>query len=113
MRYPNGFGQAITDGVTQALAKLSATIMACCAHLVEGLSLRKLAHIRGVNVNAVARDYASMRAAIQDQIHQALSSRSGLPPEDVTAVLGALFTRVNLGITATLRSLRGPAPTHR
>jgi hypothetical protein len=71
---------------------------------VEGFPLRKLAHVRGVNVNVVARDLAVARAAILDQVRAALMTSTGMSAEDVAAVVNALFTRVNLGINATLRS---------
>jgi RNA polymerase sigma-70 factor (ECF subfamily) len=104
LRYPNGFGQTVTDGAQQGLASLTSNDRTLLrSHLVEGFSLRKLAHIRGVNVNTVARDFANARAVLQRHIRQALATRTGLPPEDVAAVMGALFTRINLGIAATLK----------
>jgi RNA polymerase sigma-70 factor, ECF subfamily len=105
LRYPNGFGQAITDGVTQALAQLTTDDRQLLrAHLVDDFPLRKLAHIRGVNVNTIARALATARASIRDQIRATLAARNDLPPEDITAVVDALFTRVNQGLVATLRS---------
>jgi RNA polymerase sigma-70 factor (ECF subfamily) len=108
LRYPNGFGQAITDGVTEALDRLTSNDAGLLrSHLVDGFSLRKLAHIRGVNVNTIARDIATARATIHDHIRAVLHTRMGLPPDDVSAVMKALFTRVNLGVVATLTTLRG------
>lgn len=104
LRYPNGFGQAVTDGVTQALGKLTSNDrLLLRSHLVEGFSLRKLSHVRGVNVNLIARDLAGARGAIHAHIRDVLGTRSGLAGQDVAAVMSALFTRVNLGIAATLR----------
>ena len=112
LRYPNGFGQAVTDGVTEAFGKLTSNDrLLLRSHLVEGFSLRKLSHIRGVNVNAVARDFAVARAAIHDHIRAVLCTRSGLSPHDVDAVMSALFTRVNLGIAATLRGNTREGPS--
>jgi RNA polymerase sigma-70 factor len=111
LRYPNGFGQQITNGVTAALRGLSSndhTLLR--THLVDGFSLRKLAHIRGVNVNVIARDLATVRAAILDQIRAALVAASGLSEDDARAVMNALFTRVNLGITAALKTGRASDP---
>jgi RNA polymerase sigma-70 factor, ECF subfamily len=113
LRYPNGFGQAVTDGVTQALGKLTSNDRQLLrSHLVDGFSLRKLSHIRGVNVNVIARDFATARASIHGHIREVLCTRSGLPPHDADAVMSALFTRVNLGMTATLRATKhgGPPP---
>ncbi|HEY0708162.1 MAG TPA: hypothetical protein VGG33_15260, partial [Polyangia bacterium] len=105
LRYPNGLGQAITDGVTQALAKLTANDVGMLrSHLVDGFSLRKLGHIRGVNVNTIARDIASARATILEEIRGVLHTRAGLSRDDAHAVVSALFTRVNLGMVATLAS---------
>ncbi len=107
LRYPNGFGQTVTDGVTQALGKLTSNDRILLrSHLVEGFSLRKLSHIRGVNVNTIARDFAAARAAVQLEIRTVLATRSALAPDDIDAVMSALFTRVNLGIAAALKSAR-------
>jgi RNA polymerase sigma-70 factor (ECF subfamily) len=112
LRYPNGFGQAITDGVTQALGTLTSNdALLLRSHLVEGFSLRKLSHIRGVNVNVIARDFATARATLHEHIRQVLGTRSGLATDDVDAVLSALFTRVNLGINAALRGHTRTAPS--
>jgi RNA polymerase sigma-70 factor (ECF subfamily) len=112
LRYPNGFGQAVTDGVTQAIGKMTSNDrLLLRSHLVEGFSLRKLSHIRGVNVNEVARNFAAVRASIQDHIRAVLCSRSGLATEDADAVMSALFTRVNLGIVAALRGLPRVGPS--
>jgi RNA polymerase sigma-70 factor (ECF subfamily) len=110
LRYPNGFGQQITNGVTAALQVLSTNDRTLLRnHLGDGFSLRKLAHIRGVNVNVIARDLAVLRDAILGHVRAALVSGTGLPPDDADAVLSALFTRVNLGITAAVKTGRGPA----
>jgi RNA polymerase sigma-70 factor, ECF subfamily len=104
LRYPNGFGQMVTDGASKALAALSSNDRHLLrSHLIEGFSLRKLAHIRGANVNIVARDFALARAAIQRHVRDELATRAGLSGQDVTAVMGALFTRINLGINAALK----------
>jgi RNA polymerase sigma-70 factor, ECF subfamily len=106
LRYPNGFGQAITDGVTRAWATLTSNDRQLLrAHLVDGFSLRKLSHVRGVNVNTIARDFATARASVHTHIRAVLCSRFGLPGEDIDAVMGALFTRINLGINATLKGV--------
>jgi RNA polymerase sigma-70 factor (ECF subfamily) len=103
LRYPNGFGQQVTDGATAALGRMATNERALLrSHLVEGFGLRKLAHIRGVNVNTIARDLAVARDAIDTEIQAALIASSGLAPEDAAAVRAALFTRVNLGIHAAL-----------
>ena len=112
LRYPNGFGQAVTDGAGRALAELSADDRALLrAHLVDGVSLRKLSHIRGVNVNLIARALAGARDTLRRYIREEVSRRAGLPPADAAAVMAALFTRINLGINAALKTMPlGTAP---
>jgi RNA polymerase sigma-70 factor (ECF subfamily) len=71
-------------------------------HLVDDISLRKIAILRGTNVSAVAREFARLRASVMASVQLALRERTGLPAPDVDAIITALASRISLSIGAIL-----------
>lgn len=103
-RYLGDFREVVKRAVATALESLEASERNLLRwHLVESLSLRKIAAVRGVHVATVAREYARLRAAIMDKVRAALRDSSGLPSQDVDSVLGALASRISISIGGVLK----------
>jgi RNA polymerase sigma-70 factor (ECF subfamily) len=103
LRYLGDFRQVVREEVRQAIAGLSFEDRNLLRwHVVENLSLRKLATVRGTHVSSVSRDYARVRAAILAHVREALKTRTGLPTRDVESVLEGLLSRISLSIGGLL-----------
>jgi RNA polymerase sigma-70 factor (ECF subfamily) len=103
LRYLGDFRQVVREQVSQAIGRLSFEDRNLLRwHLVENLSLRKLATVRGTHVSSVSRDYARVRAAILAHVREALKARTGLPTSDVESVLEGLLSRISISIGGLL-----------
>lgn len=104
-RYLGDFREVVKRAVSAALEALEASDRNLLRwHLIESLSLRKIAAVRGVHVATVAREYARLRARVMDQVRAALRESSGLPSQDVDSVLGALASRISISIGGVLKA---------
>jgi RNA polymerase sigma-70 factor (ECF subfamily) len=103
-RYLGDFREVVKKAVVGALESLDPSERNLLRwHLVESLSLRKIAAVRGVHVATIAREYARLRARIMDTVRAALRESSGLPSQDVDSVLGALASRISISIGGVLK----------
>jgi RNA polymerase sigma-70 factor, ECF subfamily len=73
-------------------------------HLVDNVSLRKIAVARGTYVVAVAREYAKIRAGILDRVRQKVQTRIGLSPAEADSLLAALASRISITLGRLLES---------
>jgi RNA polymerase sigma-70 factor len=103
LRYLGDFRNVVREEVRGAIAALSFEDRNLLRwHLVENLSLRKLATVRGTHVSTVSRDYARVRAAILAHVREVLKERTGLPTRDVDSVLDGLLSRISISIGGLL-----------
>ncbi len=103
-RHLGEFRSAVNQAVTEMLAGLTPESRNLLRwHLVENLSLRKIALVRGETVSAVSRQYARIRAGILDRVRQRLKEQTGLPSKDLDSVMAALRSQISLSSCAILR----------
>jgi hypothetical protein len=96
-RYLGNFQHAIQEAVAAAMSSLSPEERNLLRwHLVENLSLRKIATIRGSNVSAMSREYARIRATIRESIVELLRTRTGLPRRDLDSLMTVLMSGITL-----------------
>jgi RNA polymerase sigma-70 factor, ECF subfamily len=107
-RYSDDFRQLVKAAVRQALAGLSFEERNLLRwHLVDNVSLRKLALVRNTNVSKLSRDYAHIRASILAHVRDALCQHTGLPGADVDSIIGALLSRISISISVVLAQAAG------
>ncbi len=102
-RYSDDFRHVIKQAVSESLAALPVEDRNLVRwHLVEKVSMRKLALIRGTNVSTVSRDFARIRQGILNHARTMLASRVGLATSEVDSMVGALISRISISMTAVL-----------
>jgi RNA polymerase sigma-70 factor, ECF subfamily len=106
-RHLGDFNRSMKSALAETLAELTTEERNLLRwHLVENLSLRKIAIVRGSNVWAVSREYARIRATIRSAIIERLRSSTGLSGEELDSLMNVLISRISL--TGGL----GPGPGH-
>jgi RNA polymerase sigma-70 factor (ECF subfamily) len=96
-RHLGDFRRLMRDALAEALADLTPEARNLLRwHLVENLSLRKIAVLRGSNVSAISREYARIRALIRDRIVELVKTRTGLPVRELDSLMTVLISRISL-----------------
>jgi RNA polymerase sigma-70 factor, ECF subfamily len=96
-RYLGNFQTAVKDAVVEAMSVLTPEERNLLRwHLVEKLSLRKIAALRGSNVSAMSREYARIRASIRECIVEKLRAQTGLPRKELDSLMTVLISRITL-----------------
>jgi RNA polymerase sigma-70 factor, ECF subfamily len=95
------YGKAFHRGVKQALREGLNTLSPedrnlLRWHLVKGVSLRRIAALRGQNVSTVSRSFARVRAQLHTQVCHHLSRHTGLPRDTVASLAGVLLSHLTL-----------------
>jgi RNA polymerase sigma-70 factor, ECF subfamily len=99
-RHLGEFRTILNDAVSEALTALDVESRNLLRwHLVDDLSLRRIAVVRGDNVSAVSRQYARIRAWIMDHVRLRLKEHTGLPTRDVDSVMSALRSQISLSLS--------------
>ena len=100
-RHLGEFRTVINQAVSDVLAELDVEGRNLLRwHLVDNLSLRKIAVVRGDNVSAVSRQYALIRAFLMDRVRQRLKEHTGLPTRDLNSVMAALRSQISLSLSS-------------
>jgi RNA polymerase sigma-70 factor, ECF subfamily len=103
-RHLGEFRSVLNQAVSEVLGTLDVEARNLLRwHLVDNLSLRKIAVVRGEHVSAVSRQYARIRAFILDRVRQRLKEQTGLPTRDLDSVMAALRSQISLSSCAILR----------
>jgi RNA polymerase sigma-70 factor, ECF subfamily len=98
--YLDDLRQATREAVSETLAELGPEARNLLRwHLVQGVSLRKIAVARGTYVMAVARQYTRIRGAILDRIRVKARERMGLAPAEADSLVAALVSRISITIS--------------
>jgi RNA polymerase sigma-70 factor (ECF subfamily) len=102
-RYSEEFEAALKEALPAALAELSHEDRNLLRwHLVDNISLRKLATMRGVHVSKVARNYARVRSFILEHVRQRLKVQTGLPTRDLQSLMNVLMSQLDVSISGFL-----------
>ncbi len=89
--------RAALSGTLASLAPESRNLLRW--HLLQGVSLRKIAGLRNTHVMTVAREYARIRSAIHAQIRQQAQARLGLGAAEADSLVAALASRISITIS--------------
>jgi RNA polymerase sigma-70 factor (ECF subfamily) len=80
----DSFAALLKQAIAQATAKMSAQDRNLLRwHLVENVSLRKIAFVRRQPLAFVAHTYAQLTSQMQIDLHHFLCGQTGLAPEDI------------------------------
>jgi RNA polymerase sigma-70 factor (ECF subfamily) len=110
-RHLGDFKRLVKDALTDTLPRLTPEARNLLRwHLVENLSLRKIAILRGTNVSAISREYARIRATIRESIVEQLRTRTGLPVQELNSLMTVLISRISLTSGLSMENLRAPSP---
>ena len=97
--------QDTRTAVAEALAELAPAARNLLRwHLVDNVSLRKIAVARGTYVVAVAREYARIRAGILARVRLKLQGRIGLSAAEADSLLAAMASRISITLGRLLES---------
>jgi RNA polymerase sigma-70 factor, ECF subfamily len=98
--YLDDLRQATREAVTESLGELTPEERNLLRwHLVDRVSLRKIAVARGTYVMAVAREYARIRASIMDRVRRKAQERTGLSSTEAASLLNDLASRISITIS--------------
>jgi RNA polymerase sigma-70 factor, ECF subfamily len=96
-RYGETFHQGVKQSLREGLITLSPEDRNLLRwHLVKGVSLRRIAALRGQNVSTLSRSFARVRAQLHTHVCRHLSRHTGLPTDTVASVAGVLLSRLSL-----------------
>jgi RNA polymerase sigma-70 factor (ECF subfamily) len=103
-RFTSDFRPLVRDAVKDMLRELTfADRNLLRWHLVEEISLRKIALMRGSNVSSISRDYARVRGRILDHVRGRLHLHTGIAPDELDSVMRALLSRISISLSALLQ----------
>ena len=98
--YLDDLRAATREAVTEVLAALSPEDRNLLRwHLVDKVSLRKIAAARNTYVMAVARQYAKIRASIQERIREKARARTGLASAEADSLLSAMASNISITVS--------------
>jgi RNA polymerase sigma-70 factor (ECF subfamily) len=92
--------EALALGITTLSQRQRALLR---LHVIEGLSIDRLAVIYGAHRATLARWIAQARAALLQEVARTLSQRQGISAEELAGFLGALGSRLDLSLSRLLR----------
>jgi RNA polymerase sigma-70 factor len=104
-RHLGDFRRLVKDALSETIVGLTPEARNLLRwHLVENLSLRKIAVLRGSNVSAVSREYARLRSTIRDSVVDRLRTRTGMPINELNSLMGVLISRISIagGLSVTM-----------
>jgi RNA polymerase sigma-70 factor (ECF subfamily) len=103
-RHLDDFRRIVTQSVREALAGLPPEQRNLLRlHLVDAVSLRKIAALQGAAVATLAREYGRVRDGILGRIRAVLQERTGLPARDIDSLLTTLASRISVSVSALQR----------
>jgi RNA polymerase sigma-70 factor, ECF subfamily len=106
--YLDDLRQATREAVTESLAALTPEERNLLRwHLVDQVSLRKIAVARGTYVMAVAREYARIRGSIMDLVRRKTQERTGLSATEAESLLNELASRISITISRLFDEPKG------